>query len=127
MVSAAGSSVVSDLHSWNLPIPSKSSSVSRLPLAELSRPIAQIPTSNTALRLRGGGGLRIAICAWESLHSIPVGGVAPHVTEIAAGLARRGNEVHLYTRAGHEGGSHNVVHDVRPFLPLLRLSCIIPP
>ena len=39
------------------------------------------------------GGLLIALCAWESLHTIAVGGVAPHVTELAAGLARRGNEV----------------------------------
>lgn len=28
------------------------------------------------------------------------GGVAPHVTELAAGLARRGNQVHLFVRAG---------------------------
>jgi hypothetical protein len=47
-------------------------------------------------------GLLIAICAWESLHTIAVGGVAPHVTEIAAGLARRGNDVHLFVRAGHD-------------------------
>ena len=62
-------------------------------------------------RLRGGGNMKIALCAWESLHSIPVGGVAPHVTELAAGLQRRGHEVHLYTRA-KESGSHSIVDGV---------------
>ena len=28
--------------------------------------------------------MRIAHCAWESLHSISLGGVAVHVTELAA-------------------------------------------
>jgi glycogen synthase len=63
-------------------------------------------------RLRGGGGLKIALCSWESLHSVAVGGVAPHVTELAAGLCRRGHEVHLYTRAAEQGGSHDVVDGV---------------
>lgn len=36
------------------------------------------------------GNMKIALCAWESLHSVAVGGVAPHVTELAAGLCRRG-------------------------------------
>lgn len=34
--------------------------------------------------------LRIAMFAWESLHTHAVGGVAPHVTELTAGLARLG-------------------------------------
>lgn len=56
-------------------------------------------------RLRGGAqSMKIALCAWESLHSIAVGGVAPHVTELAAGLVRRGHEVHLFTRANEVGG-----------------------
>lgn len=63
-------------------------------------------------RLRGGGGLKVALCSWESLHSVAVGGVAPHVTELAAGLSRRGHEVHLYTRAAEKGGSHDVVDGV---------------
>ena len=32
--------------------------------------------------------MRIALLTWESLHTIAVGGVAPHVTELAAGVAR---------------------------------------
>jgi glycogen synthase len=42
--------------------------------------------------------LRIAILSWESLHSIAVGGVAVHVTELAAALERKGHEVHVFTR-----------------------------
>ena len=48
----------------------------------------------------GGAPLRIAILTWESLHTIAVGGVAPHVTELAAALERRGHEVHVYSRTG---------------------------
>lgn len=47
------------------------------------------------LQLRGGVDedkparkLRCALFAWESLHSVAEGGVAPHVTELAAGLER---------------------------------------
>jgi glycogen synthase len=44
--------------------------------------------------------MRIAIMSWEALHSIPVGGVGVHVTELAAGLERKGHEVHVFTRMG---------------------------
>lgn len=42
--------------------------------------------------------MRIAMLAWESLHSVSLGGVAVHVTELAAALDRKGNEVHVFTR-----------------------------
>ncbi len=42
--------------------------------------------------------MRIAMLSWESLHSIAVGGVAAHVTELAAALARRGHQIHVFTR-----------------------------
>jgi glycosyltransferase involved in cell wall biosynthesis len=42
--------------------------------------------------------MRIALLSWESLHSIPVGGVAAHVTELGAALERKGHEVHVFTR-----------------------------
>jgi len=45
--------------------------------------------------------MRIAMLSWESLHSVAVGGVAVHVTELAAGLQRRGHEVHVFVRMGH--------------------------
>ncbi|PXF49319.1 hypothetical protein BWQ96_00893 [Gracilariopsis chorda] len=43
---------------------------------------------------------KIALFAWESLHSVAVGGVAPHLTELAAALERRGHEVHAFVRTG---------------------------
>ncbi len=46
--------------------------------------------------------MRIALASWESLHSVAVGGVAVHVSELGAALARRGHEVHLFTRIGPE-------------------------
>jgi len=54
--------------------------------------------------------MRIALFSWESLHSIAVGGVAAHVTELAAALQRIGNEVHVFTRMGH-GQTYHVVID----------------
>lgn len=42
--------------------------------------------------------MRIAMLSWESLHSICVGGVGVHVTELAAALERKGHELHVFTR-----------------------------
>ncbi|WP_406657790.1 glycosyltransferase family 4 protein [Methanolobus sp. ZRKC2] len=42
--------------------------------------------------------LRIAMFSWESLYSVKVGGLAPHVSELAEALAARGDEVHIFTR-----------------------------
>ena len=36
--------------------------------------------------------MKIAILSWESLHSISVGGVGAHVTELACSLERKGHE-----------------------------------
>ena len=44
--------------------------------------------------------MKIAMFSWETLHSIAVGGIAPVVTELAAALERKGNEVHVFTRMG---------------------------
>ena len=44
--------------------------------------------------------MKIAMFSWESLHSLPVGGLAVHVTELAAALQRKGHEVHVFTRIG---------------------------
>jgi glycosyltransferase involved in cell wall biosynthesis len=43
--------------------------------------------------------------SWESLHSICVGGVGVHVTELAAALERKGHELHVFTRMA-EGQPH---------------------
>jgi glycosyltransferase involved in cell wall biosynthesis len=42
--------------------------------------------------------MRIALLAWESLHSIAVGGVAAHVSELAAALREQGHSVTIFTR-----------------------------
>jgi glycosyltransferase involved in cell wall biosynthesis len=42
--------------------------------------------------------MRIALLSWESKHSISVGGLAEHVTELGAALTRFGHEVHAFTR-----------------------------
>lgn len=44
--------------------------------------------------------LRIGMFAWESMHSVRVGGIAPHVTNLSEILADDGNEVHIFTRIG---------------------------
>jgi glycosyltransferase involved in cell wall biosynthesis len=44
--------------------------------------------------------LRIALLSWESVHSIHIGGLGNHVSELAAALRRPGHEVHVLTRRG---------------------------
>jgi glycosyltransferase involved in cell wall biosynthesis len=56
--------------------------------------------------------MRIAILSWESLHSIPVGGVGVHVTELAAALERKGHEVHVFTRMGNRQPHYERIHGV---------------
>jgi glycosyltransferase involved in cell wall biosynthesis len=51
--------------------------------------------------------MRIALLSWESLHSIAVGGVAAHVTELAAGLARKGHQIHVFTRRAFGQAAHD--------------------
>lgn len=48
--------------------------------------------------------MRIAMFSWETLHSVSVGGVASHVTELAAALQRHGHDVHVFTRSGYGSG-----------------------
>lgn len=44
--------------------------------------------------------MRIGMFSWESLHSVKVGGLAPHVTELSEELVKQGHEVHIFTRSG---------------------------
>ncbi len=50
--------------------------------------------------------MRIAIFSWESEHSIHVGGVANHVSQLACALERKGHEVHVFTRMGRPDHPH---------------------
>ena len=56
--------------------------------------------------------MKIALLSWESLHSIAVGGVAVHVTELAAALDRRGHEVHVFTRQGQSQPGYDFIDGV---------------
>ncbi len=64
----------------------------------------------------------IALLCWESLHSIAVGGVAVHVTELAAALERRGNEVHVFTRMGRGQTAYEKIDGVHYHRCPFRLS-----
>lgn len=55
--------------------------------------------------------MRIGMLSWESLYSVKVGGVAPHVSELSEALARRGHEVYVFTRRG-DFGSYDKINDV---------------
>ena len=56
--------------------------------------------------------MRIAMLSWESLHSIAVGGVAAHVTELSAALARKGHQLHVFTRRAFGQAGHDWTDDV---------------
>lgn len=56
--------------------------------------------------------MKIAMFAWESLHSFAIGGIAVHVSELAAALERRGHEVHVFTRKDHWQSSDELIHSV---------------
>lgn len=56
--------------------------------------------------------MRVALFAWESLHSIAVGGVGVHVTELSAALARRGHAVHVFTRVGEGQSRYQLIDGV---------------
>jgi glycosyltransferase involved in cell wall biosynthesis/uncharacterized protein YqgV (UPF0045/DUF77 family) len=56
--------------------------------------------------------VRIALLSWESLHSVSVGGVAVHVTELAAALVRKGHQVHIFTRRVPGQRGHDCIDSV---------------
>ena len=57
--------------------------------------------------------MKIALLSWESLHSISVGGVGAHVTELASALERKGHEVHVFTRMGRwDHPQYELIHGV---------------
>lgn len=65
--------------------------------------------------------MNIALCSWESMHSIAVGGLAAHVSELAAALVRRGHELHVFTRMGDGQSAYDFLDGVHyhrcPFDP----------
>ncbi len=57
--------------------------------------------------------MRIAMFSWETLHSHAVGGIAAHVTELAAALQRRGHEVHMRGDLEQRAHQLGVAHATR--------------
>ena len=56
--------------------------------------------------------MRVALFSWESLHSINIGGLGVHVTELAAGLERRGHEIHVFTRRKQDQNHYDRIDGV---------------
>ena len=57
--------------------------------------------------------LRVALLSWESLHSVSVGGIGAHVTQLAAALERQGHDVHVFTRKGWDcHDQYDCIHGV---------------
>ncbi len=56
--------------------------------------------------------MKIAMLAWESMHSIAVGGIAPHVTEMSQALNARGHEVHIFTRKKETQRRYDLIEGV---------------
>ena len=56
--------------------------------------------------------MKIAMLTWESLHSTAVGGVAAHTSELAATLAEKGHQVHLFTRRKPNQWPHDMIDGV---------------
>src|SRR5512143_3159578 len=56
--------------------------------------------------------MRVAMFSSESLHSISSGGLGVHVTELAAGLQRRGHEMHVITRRKEDQNYYDHIDDV---------------
>lgn len=56
--------------------------------------------------------MQIALLSWEAKHSIAVGGLAEHVSELAEALGRRGHQVHIFTRRGAGQGHYDFIGGV---------------
>jgi len=57
--------------------------------------------------------MRIAFFSWEAVHSVFVGGIGLHVTELACALERKGHEIHVFTRmARHDHTPYECIHGV---------------
>ena len=56
--------------------------------------------------------MRVAMFSSESLHSISSGGLGVHVTELAAGLQRRGHEMHVITRRKEDQNHYDCIDGV---------------
>lgn len=56
--------------------------------------------------------MRVAYFSWETYHSIAVGGIAAHVSELACALAKRGHDIHIFTRQGDHQSAYERIDGV---------------
>lgn len=70
--------------------------------------------------IEGKEKLRIGFFSWETLNSLPVGGLAVAVTHLAESLSKLGHEVHIFTRIGDGQREHQKIRGV------LEHRCISP-
>ncbi|GHV23984.1 glycosyl transferase family 1 [Planctomycetales bacterium] len=56
--------------------------------------------------------MKIALCAWEAVYAIEIGGVSAHVFGLAAALAAAGHETHLFTRQGDGQNATDLINGV---------------
>jgi len=54
----------------------------------------------------------LRLVSWGALHSIAMGGVAAHVSELAAAMAQKGHEVHVFTRGNVDQKRHDRIDGV---------------
>jgi glycosyltransferase involved in cell wall biosynthesis len=56
--------------------------------------------------------MKIAVFSWESMYSIRTGGLAQAATELSEALAKKGHEVHFFTRMGEGQAEHEKINGV---------------
>lgn len=56
--------------------------------------------------------MRIAFFSWETFNTLPVGGVAAVVTQLSEALAKKGHEVHVFTRMAGYKPEHEEINGV---------------
>ncbi|HDH91569.1 MAG TPA: glycosyltransferase family 1 protein [Candidatus Aenigmarchaeota archaeon] len=57
--------------------------------------------------------MKIAILSWESLHSIPAGGISYVIDNLSQALKNKGHEVHVFTRIGPNQQIYEEIDGVR--------------
>jgi len=73
----------------------------------------QLPFGKHYSFINKGLDMKIAFFSWEAIHSVFVGGIGSHVTELACALERKGHEVHVFTRMARPNHSrYECVHGV---------------
>jgi len=57
--------------------------------------------------------MKIALLTWESLHSIPAGGISYVIEGLSKALRDKGHEVHVFTRIGNHQSIYEEIEGIR--------------